>query len=189
MEETKEKIARNLEAQFAAMGFAKTGVDTLQAGAEVSLRTLYKYYPSREAMVIGALSHRDQVYLAWIAGGPAEGNEHVLHVFERLGAWLEEVANTGCLFMNALSAYPDDAQVRQIVKKHKLNIRQAFVERVSRVAPHSNIEMLADALFTIHEGQTDTARILSPTVATQSALRLARTLMQQNGVGAEQQLS
>ncbi|WP_367180608.1 TetR family transcriptional regulator [uncultured Ruegeria sp.] len=48
------------------MGFAGPGVEALRAGADVSLRTLYKYFPSREAMVVGALRHRDRVYTGWI---------------------------------------------------------------------------------------------------------------------------
>ena len=51
----KEKIAGDLDRQFAEMGFAEQGVEALRAGADVSLRTLYKYFPSREAMVVGAL--------------------------------------------------------------------------------------------------------------------------------------
>ena len=73
MNDTKSRIARNLDAQFAEMGFAAPGVDALRDGADVSLRTLYKYFPSREAMVVGALEYRNEIYLDWISGGPDAG--------------------------------------------------------------------------------------------------------------------
>lgn len=182
MEETKQKIARNLDAQFAAMGFAAPGVDALREGADVSLRTLYKYYPSREAMVAGALEHRNDVYLEWIAGGPEGTPEHTLHVFEKLGEWLGNVANTGCLFLNALAAYPEDDTVRAIAEHHKDCVRREFAARLEHIAPDSDIAELSEALLTIHEGQTDTAMVRGPEVATKSALRLARALLKNEGL-------
>ena len=88
MEDTKTRIAHNLDAQFAKMGFTVPGVDVLHESADVSLRTLYKYYPSREAMVEGALEYRNEIYLDWISGGPETGHRHVLHIYERLRVWL-----------------------------------------------------------------------------------------------------
>lgn len=182
MEETKQKIARNLDAQFAAMGFAAPGVDALREGADVSLRTLYKYYRSREAMVAGALEHRNEVYLAWISGGPESGPEHILYVFEKLGEWLGQVANTGCLFLNALAAYPDDPNVRAIAEHHKDCVRRDFAARLARIAPGAETAELSEALLTIHEGQTDTAMVRGPEIATKSALRLARALLKSEGL-------
>jgi len=182
MEQTKDKIARNLDAQFAAMGFAAPGVDALREGADVSLRTLYKYYPSRDAMVVGALEHRNEAYLKWISNGPEEGAAHILHVFEMLGEWLDTVANSGCLFLNALAAYPDDSKVRGIAEHHKECVRQVFVERLCRIAPDTDHDGLSEALLTIHEGQTDTAMTRGPEVATRAALRLVRALLQSEGI-------
>lgn len=182
METTKSKIARTLEAQFAEMGFAAPGVDALRSGAEVSLRTLYKYYPSREAMVIGALEHRNQIYLDWIAGGPDHGAAHVLHVFRRLGDWLDQVTNTGCLFLNAVAAYPEDPKVREAAARHKESVRQEFEARVARVAPSADAEAVSHGLMTIHEGQTSRAMIGSPCAATGAALSLARALLAGEGI-------
>ena len=67
--------------------------------------------PAREAMIIGALEHRDMAYFDWLAGGPEAGAAHVLHPLVRLGDWLGEVANTGCLFLNAWAEYPDSAAI------------------------------------------------------------------------------
>ena len=58
MTDTARLIAARLESCFVSRGFLEPGVDALRDAAGVSLRTLYKYFPSREAMVIGALDHR-----------------------------------------------------------------------------------------------------------------------------------
>lgn len=182
MIETKQRIAKNLELQFAAMGFALPGVDALRAGADVSLRTLYKYYPSREAMVIGALEHRNKIYMDWIAGGPEQGAAHVLHIFKRLGDWQSEVACNGCLFLNALAAYPESQGIRKTVEHHKDQVRLAFGTRLHAIVPNAKIEELSEALMTIHEGQTEMAMIRDIKVATKAALLLARALLKNEDI-------
>lgn len=182
MTEMKQKIARNLDRQFAEMGFATQGVDALRAGADVSLRTLYKYFPSREAMVIGALDYRDAVYLDWIAGGPENGAGHVLHPIVRLGDWLGQVANTGCLFLNALAAYPDSKTIQGIVNDHKARLRLEFRNRLVQAAPHCDADTLADALFLLHEGLTEVARVQGVQRATDAALHAARAVLAKGDV-------
>lgn len=182
MRSTKLRIARNLDRQFAEMGFATQGVEALREGADVSLRTLYKYFPSREEMVVGALEYRDAAYFDWISGGPADGIDHVLYPLKRLGDWLEEVANTGCLFMNALAAYPESPAIRKAVLSHKSRLENAFRERLHHVAPDRDTGELAQSLFLLHEGLTETARLRGPAEATATAIRAARALLASEGL-------
>ncbi|MEX0327676.1 MAG: TetR/AcrR family transcriptional regulator [Ruegeria sp.] len=182
MTTTQHRIAESLDRQFAAMGFATQGVEALRAGADVSLRTLYKYFPSREAMVVGALDHRDRTYSDWIAGGPENGADHVLYPLLRLGDWLTEVANTGCLFINALSAYPDSTAIRSAVERHKSRLHQHFLDRLTHVDPCCEAAALADTMLLLHEGLTDTARLFGAKPATQSALRSGRSILSAAGI-------
>lgn len=177
MMSTELQIARNLERQFAELGFATQGVDALRAAADVSLRTLYKYFPSRETMVIGALKYRDETYTIWIGDGPNEGAAHVLHVLARLSHWLHEISNTGCLFRNALAAYPESDAIRRVVDLHKANVRQMFRTRLAKVAPGRDIDALAEALFVLHEGLTESARLIGAPAATQATMLCARALL------------
>ncbi|MEW2915963.1 TetR/AcrR family transcriptional regulator [Ruegeria sp. ANG10] len=177
-----QRIAESLERQFAEMGFATQGVEALRAGADVSLRTLYKYFPSREAMVVGALDHRDQAYSEWIDGGPEKGADHVLYPLLRLGDWLNQVANTGCLFMNALSAYPESTAIQDAVLQHKLNLRNHFIVRLHHVAPDCDATTLANEMMLLHEGLTEAARLFGQKTATQSALRSGRSVLLAAGI-------
>lgn len=174
---TKFRIATELERSFARQGFAEQGVEALRAEADVSLRTLYKHFPSREAMIVGALEHRDRTYEDWLAGGPQDGVAHVLHPLVRLGDWLGEVANTGCLFLNALAEYPDSAAIAAVVRDHKARLAQQFTTRLARVAPGRDIDDLAATLFLLHEGMTQAARFQGREAATEAALRAARAAL------------
>lgn len=57
---SQQQIAENLERAFSQKGFAEPSVAELKALSGVSMRTLYKYFPSKESMVVGALDYRHQ---------------------------------------------------------------------------------------------------------------------------------
>lgn len=174
---TKQRIASDLERSFASLGFAEQGVEALRGQADVSLRTLYKHFPSREAMIIGALQHRDAAYAEWLAGGPTDGAAHVLHPLVRLGDWLGEVANTGCLFLNAWAEYPDSAAIAAVVKDHKARLANEFHLRLAHVAPKQDTGHLAETLFLLHEGMTQAARLQGREIAYEAAMHAARAAL------------
>ncbi|WP_293574118.1 TetR/AcrR family transcriptional regulator [Phaeobacter sp.] len=182
MTDTKDKIASSLHHQFAEHGFATLGVEALRAGADVSLRTLYKHFPSREEMVVGALEHRDGLYREWISGGPGEGAAHVLHPFMRLADWLRDVANLGCLSRYALASYPDSPLIRGTVEAQKRAVREMFHARLLHVAPECDADLLADALFLMHEGLTESARLMGQEAAVAATLHSAKALLRNNGI-------
>jgi len=177
MSDTKQRIAHDLHRQFSELGFACQGVEALRAGADVSIRTLYKHFPSREAMIVGALEHRNKAYFRWLAGGPQHGIDHVLFPLIRLGDWLQDVSNTGCLFMNALAEHPDSVAIANVVKAHKAKLANEFRTRLNHVAPDRKTQDAANALFLLHEGLTDVARLQDPQTATKAALHAARQML------------
>ena len=102
MTPTKAQIVSRLEQTFNTRGFAEPSVVELQKAAGVSLRTLYRYYPSKEAMVIGALDYRHDRYLAFLAENePPPGKASIIHLFGRLADWMTSNAPNGCLSLNA----------------------------------------------------------------------------------------
>ncbi len=184
MTETKDRIAARLEVSFAQQGFAEPGIDALREDADVSLRTLYKHFPSREEMVRGALEYRNRRYLDHLAEDPRP-NPDVLDLFHRLGSWLESSGNNGCLFLNALAAHPGSDMVREIAEAHKTSVQRVFSQRLASAAPSlskSKRQSLADALVTIHEGQVMTSIVKGPEAATKTAVALARTLLKAEGI-------
>lgn len=130
MTETQQKIVENLDRQFSEMGFATQGVEALREGANVSLHTLYKYFPSCEAMVIGALA-----------------------------------------------AYPESDAIRAASAEHKAHVREMFRDRLLTVNQNCAVEPLSEALFVLHEGLMESARIIGIKQATDATLRCARTLL------------
>lgn len=181
----RERIAAGLEQGFAEHGFAGRSVNELRDWSGVSLRTLYKYFPSRESMVVGALEYRDRAYADWLVGGPRDGTAHVLHPLTRLDDWLSGVANIGCLYMNALSEYPDSTDVARVVSEHKNRMLGEFRRRLDDVAPDGDptrLDQLAETLFLLHEGVTQAARHQGVPRAMAAAMRAAVAALAAEGI-------
>ena len=116
--EIQDKIAAGLERAFVQKGFAEASVDELRDAAGVSLRTLYKYTPSRGDMVRAALEHRNIRYMARIFDDlpPVGALDEVL---SRIAGWMSEEAAQGCLFHAAVAAAPQDVALREMLAQHK----------------------------------------------------------------------
>ncbi|MEZ8317201.1 TetR/AcrR family transcriptional regulator [Vibrio splendidus] len=142
----REQIAASLEVAFSQQGFAEPSVAQLKTACDVSLRTLYKHFPSKEAMIVGALEHRHQRYLSLLLeDSPRSGYQAITHIFNKLQQWMEEYAPHGCLSMNALAAFPDNELINQAVIEHKKEVQALMAKQSQR-------DDLASELFLLHEG-------------------------------------
>ncbi|MHA6347556.1 TetR/AcrR family transcriptional regulator [Roseivivax sp. CAU 1761] len=169
MTDTKTKIAAGLERAFAARGFAEPSVEDLRDAAGVSLRTLYKYAPSRADMVVAALEHRHGRYLSHLFDGLPEAQEAVLDVlFERVGAWMANETSHGCLFHGAVAADPGSEGLRALLAQHKAEVAR-------RAAAATGLEGREIDLLVILEGLTQ-AWSLHRDTAAHSAKRLGHSL-------------
>ncbi|MFS1467960.1 TetR/AcrR family transcriptional regulator [Vibrio lentus] len=142
----REQIAESLEVAFSQHGFAEPSVAQLKTACNVSLRTLYKHYPSKEAMIVGALEHRHHRYLNFLLeSAPADGLASMLDIFDKLQQWMEEYAPHGCMSMNAMAAFPDNEIINQAVTEHKREVKALLGKQSQRGD-------LASELFLLHEG-------------------------------------
>lgn len=144
MEPLRERLVERLERTFAERGVAEPSVATLRAAAGVSLRTLYRHFPSREEMVLAALEHRHSRYLSVLFDDlPAHGA--IDAVLERVAAWMESEARLGCMFHNAVAASPQDPALEALRVQHQHEV-------AARMATAAGLEGQAGAFLVIHEG-------------------------------------
>jgi len=147
-------IASRLGAEFARFGFAATSVDQLRTASGVSLRTLYRYFPSREAMVLGALKVRHQTYLEGLQANAPPGKAGVLALFQTSSDWLAKTEGCGCLFLRAKAEHAHNEDIAQLVAVHKQSVRDLISERLTGLISQTSREGLTAQLFTLLEGQT-----------------------------------
>lgn len=176
MSDIQEKIAAGLEEAFARNGFAQTGVDALRDATRVSLRTLYKYCPSREAMILTALERRHRRYLETVFDDLPEAPEAaLLAAFDRVGGWMRENAPNGCLFHAAVAAQPESAALRAMLARHKRDCADRF-------AAAAGLPDRTSELILLHEGLTQCWPLLGDQ-AVASARTLALRLLERDGAG------
>ncbi|WP_246059113.1 TetR/AcrR family transcriptional regulator [Shimia litoralis] len=160
------KIAGGLETAFAARGFTEPSVEELRDAAGVSLRTLYKYAPSRDDMVRLALEYRHQRYLSHVFGDPLDaGMQGVNDTLDRVADWMRTEASHGCLFHAAVVSAPNDSCLRGLLERHKAEVSQL-------AATKAGTDVSTSDLLVIIEGLTQ-AWPLSKEDALTSAKRLA----------------
>ncbi|WP_372804072.1 TetR/AcrR family transcriptional regulator [Paracoccus seriniphilus] len=164
------RISAGLERAFATGGFAQPSVEDLRDAAGVSLRTLYKYTPSRSDMVYAALEYRHRRYLTHVLDDlPRDPRRAVLDLMDRVGGWMIAEASHGCLFHAAVAAAPGDARLRDLLERHKSEV-------AARAAAATGLEGQEVALLLIVEGLTQTWP-LHREKAVSSAKRLAQGLL------------
>ncbi|WP_298444088.1 TetR/AcrR family transcriptional regulator [uncultured Ferrimonas sp.] len=165
----KDQIAASLEQAFSRYGFAEPSVTQLKTACNVSLRTLYKHYPSKEAMIVAALAYRHRRYLDFLRdGAPTAGTASAMHIIHRLELWMQQYAPCGCLSLNAIAAFPDNPEITQAVHQHKQQVRQFLGQQCQQPA-------LATTLFLLHEGISSAWPILGSeaiTAAQETAVQL-----------------
>lgn len=163
------KIAAGLERAFAEHGFAEPSVEDLRDAAGVSLRTLYKYMPSRDDMVYAALEHRHRRYMKWIFADLPDNSDPALStIIDRIAEWMSREASHGCLFHAAVAAAPHDDRLRSLLKHHKSEVAM----RAARVSGQPGCE---SDLTLIIEGLTQSWPLGGKT-AVASAKRLSAAL-------------
>lgn len=169
MADMMSKISAGLEQAFASRGFAEPSVEDLRDAAGVSLRTLYKYTPSRADMVLAALENRHQRYLSHIFDTLPDGTEEATDtILARVGIWMATETSHGCLFHAAVAADPNSDPLRRLLERHKAEV-------ASRAAAATSIVAAETELLVIIEGLTQ-AWPLRGDAAVEAAKRLGRAL-------------
>ena len=167
MNKTQQKIAAGLETAFARQGFTEMGVDGLRDAAQVSLRTLYKYCPSKEEMILLALEYRHNRYISFLFSHlQAESDNVTAAMFERVGEWMLENDAQGCLFHDAVLSHPGSHRIKAMYEKHK-------GELADRLEQISKLTGKAGQLLLVHEGIVQSWPILR-----HRAVEIAMSLLQ-----------
>jgi AcrR family transcriptional regulator len=151
---------------FYTQGIRAVGVDAIAAAADVSKRTLYNHYPSKDALISAYLNARFHP----IAPSDAPAREQILGVFDRLERNFASTGFRGCPFVNAVSEMGDPRHPSRAIairfKEERRRWFRALLERVGVDAPDS----LAMQLAMLTDGAVATALVSGDP----SCARLAR---------------
>lgn len=177
--DVREQIVRAADALFYGQGIGAVGMDAVRDAAGVSLKTIYRQFPSKEQLVLGVLAHRHELWTSGIdrAVAQAEGpRERLLAIYDHLANWFDEDDFRGCGFINAFGELgATTPAVAEAVRAHKLSF-QAYVDRL--VADAGGPAGLGPQLVILAEGAQTTAAILGTPETAHVAREAARPLIE-----------
>ncbi|WP_458792330.1 TetR/AcrR family transcriptional regulator [Yoonia sp. MH D7] len=172
MNDLQNQIDAGLEQAFATHGFTEPNIETLRKASGVSLRTLYKYVPSRQDMILRALEYRHRRYIALVFPETSHPVAISLDgIVDRVEQWMKTETTHGCLFHAAVASAPQDERLRALLGRHK-------AEMADRAAIVSDLQGQEDEISVIMEGLMQSWPLRGPeavTAAKSLCVLLSRT--------------
>lgn len=170
----RDELVRVAEDLFDRYGFHATGVDRLIQESGVARMTMYKHFPTKNALVLAALARRDDRFWEMLEAETARrteaGEDPVLCVFDALGAWLARDGAQGDLLLRALAEFANhDVTVAGDAVFRKKKLGDWFAGRLT-AAGIAEAEVRAWDLALLFEG----AAALAPVVGGEAAAGQAR---------------
>jgi AcrR family transcriptional regulator len=173
-EAMQERILATADRLFYGQGIRAIGVDTVAEQIGISKRTLYNYFPSKDALVLAYLTRR-YVLPKESAAPPSE---QILAVFDRLERWFGSEQFRGCPFVNAVAEMGESAV--QIAIDFKERRRLWFRGMLTRMNV-PDADTLATQLTILVEGAIAAALVRRDPAIARAAKTAASTLMVAGG--------
>jgi len=146
------------ERLFYLNGFHAVSTDRICSEANVSTRTMYRYFPSREALTAAVLAARQERFFAALS--PPEQPQAVSHMFDAMADWMQQYGNNGCLFLKAWGEYVgQDAALAQQALAYRHNMRDYIARSIYHALGRQHVA-LADAIWLLFEGVLTSALII-----------------------------
>lgn len=179
---TRDHILNVASDLFATRGINATGVDTIVAAAGIAKMTLYKYFKSKEQLIVEYLQKHDEHLKQGLFGrlqnpsGNAAGQ--LRELVDAATEWIADPEFKGFAFINAFVEFPGaESQVHQV----SVEFAQALRETITRIARDAGVrhpETLALQLSMLIEGAAMAERMQPGSGAIQHARDAAYTLME-----------
>ncbi len=161
-------------------GIRATSMDAIVKESGVVRKTIYRHYPTKEALVEAALLRRDERWMQWFidaSSASADPVERLLSCFDALRGWFGSADFHGCAFLNAAGEIGDpDSPIRKVSQLHKRRLRDYLLE-LAAATGHADPGELADQFLILIDGAISVALVYGGTDAADTAERAARRLL------------
>jgi AcrR family transcriptional regulator len=164
---------------FYARGFTAVGMDELRVESGVSLKRLYRLFPSKESIVEEVLLVWKGMWSAGVTGqveSTQDPRERLLAVYDFLAGWFTSEGFRGCAFINSFGEVGGaSGRIADIVREQKKH----FQDYLSRLAAEAGAPgSLAPQLAILAEGAITTAAIAASAEPARQARAAAEILIE-----------
>ncbi len=171
---------------FNRHGYHRTGIDKIMQASGVSKTTLYKYFRTKEDLVLELLAQRSAAILDTMnmrvsdlvtGDEEASSRERVGAIVDVISDWVAGDAFCGCNFIRAVSEYePENEAITKLARQHKAAVKGLIREQLIGV-PKAQCEQLAEDIMLIIDGAIVSAHVRERADAMASARRLINLLL------------
>lgn len=134
----RERILQTAHDLFYLEGIRATGIDRVIADSGVTKVTLYRHFPSKNALILAFLQYRHERWMTWFDAalrrhGAAPG-QGAAGLVPSLAEWFAHPHFRGCAFINAVAEIgPALPEAVDCSRRHKDELR----ERIAALLPAS----------------------------------------------------
>lgn len=181
----KERILQAASELFYSQGIKATGVDAIVKAAGTTKMSLYKYFPSKDDLVLAHLQKSSEEIRARINSGidkrTIDPREKLLAVFDVFGEILSITDFRGCPFINASAEFAiEDNPIQQASAEFYDGFRNALAD-IAHLAMAKNPEELASQLALLIAGAIVTEQMKRDSGAMAAARQAAEVLIVNSG--------
>ncbi len=177
----REKILNTASDLFQTQGINSTGVDTIVAAAGTTKMTMYKYFSSKEILILEVLKQGHQDFQNWLndklSSDSKKPCDKIQKLFDYIEEWVTSPDFHGVGFIKASAEFPrEDNPVHQLSSEQSL----AFKQYISQLAAEANIkdaDGLALQLSLIFEGAVQAEQMKRGSGAMKYAKTAAKILI------------
>ena len=179
----RDRLIDTAIALFNRYGFHATGVDRIVAVARVAKKTLYAHFPSKEDLILAALSRKRAAFadkfLPQILAASDDPKERLMALFELAKGWFQDPDFFGCIFINAAVEYSEPSHPINACAREFKNLLRNFVREQAVAGGAANPDVLADQIALLFEGATTVAQVQARPDAATTARVIAEQLVDQ----------
>ena len=166
---------------FSEHGYHGTGIDRIAEEANVSKKTMYHHFRSKEELILAALKQYDGIFRNDLMNAVnREGEtpyERLLAIFDVAHAWFTSGNFFGCMFINAVGEYSElNTPIRQVCKEFKALIL-SYIEELTDAAGIPNSRDVAASIAMLLEGSIVTAQVSGTRHAAETGKQAAKVLI------------
>lgn len=167
---------------FFRYGYRAIGVDTIVKESGVAKMTLYRYFPSKDDLIVAYLEQAHQTFWEWLnmaikpyEGEPARQLEAIFTALEKL---LRSPQCYGCAFLSAATEFPElDSPGHRAALAHKQAVRQRFRELAGQAGVKQPVA-LANQLLLLMDGAFAAVRMFGQDNPGVDVLGAARAIIE-----------
>ena len=181
MSALKDKILVVAIDLFHTRGINSTGVDTIVAVAGTTKMTLYKYFGSKEDLILEVLQKNQQDFQSWLSeklnSASKKPNDKIQQLFDYIEEWVSSPAFNGVGFIKASAEFPNEENpIHQLSHQQSREFRQ-FISKLAAEANIKDADGLALQLSLLFEGSVQAEQMQRGSGAVKYAKKAAKILI------------